>query len=228
MLADEKRMRYPSDQFICGRRGNGTRCSPSCPRHSTTRWLSPRKCNLLLEFGKLRFPVYHPPEGSQREVLRQLCEEGLQERYCIDWKAPKNTGEKGNSRERVEYELESDREDGVRESYFLIVWDFVHFAKSRSIPVGRGPRQRSRQRGGVRLEDHRHRSCVALSLLFERFLNPDRISPPDIDMDFCYNRRQRSSIRAQEYGEKASRRSSRRHARREMVVRDVGRVLGLP
>jgi len=105
MLADEKRMRYPSDQFYLRTPEEMHALFAELPEALNNTLVVAEKCNLLLEFGKLRFPVYHPPEGITREkYLRQLCEEGLQERYGIDWKAPKNTGEKAII-ERVEYEL---------------------------------------------------------------------------------------------------------------------------
>jgi DNA polymerase-3 subunit alpha len=228
MLADEKRMRYPSDQFYLRTPEEMHALFAELPEALNNTLVVAEKCNLLLEFGKLRFPVYHPPEGITREkYLRQLCEEGLQERYGIDWKAPKNTGEKAII-ERVEYELKVIEKTGFV-SYFLIVWDFVHFAKSRSIPVGPG---RGSAAGSVvayvlKITDI---DPLRYQLLFERFLNPDRISPPDIDMDFCYNRRPEviDYVR-KKYGEKCvAQIITFGTLGAKMVVRDVGRVLGLP
>ncbi|MGD0016972.1 MAG: DNA polymerase III subunit alpha [Verrucomicrobiia bacterium] len=228
MLADEKRIRYPSDQFYLRTPEEMHALFTELPEALNNTLAVAEKCNLVLEFGKLRFPVYHSPEGTTREkYLRQLCEQGLRERYGIDWKAPKNPDEK-TIVERVEYELKVIEKTGFV-SYFLIVWDFVHFAKSRGIPVGPG---RGSAAGSVvayvlKITDI---DPLRYQLLFERFLNPDRISPPDIDMDFCYNRRPEviDYVR-KKYGEKCvAQIITFGTLGAKMVVRDVGRVLGLP
>ena len=228
MLADEKRMRYPSDQFYLRTPDEIHALFAETPEALSNTLAIAEKCNLLLEFGKLRFPVYHPPEGITREkYLRQLCEQGLRERYGIEWEAPKNPGEKAIV-ERVEYELKVIEKTRFV-SYFLIVWDFVHFAKSRGIPVGPG---RGSVAGSVvayvlKITDI---DPLRYQLLFERFLNPERISPPDIDMDFCYNRRPEviDYVR-KKYGENCvAQIITFGTLGAKMVVRDVGRVLGLP
>jgi DNA polymerase III subunit alpha len=228
MLADEKRMRYPSDQFYLRTPEEMHALFAETPEALSNTLAIAEKCNLVLEFGKLRFPVYHPPEGITREkYLRQLCEQGLRERYGIEWKAPKNPDEKAIV-ERVEYELKVIEKTRFV-SYFLIVWDFVHFAKSRSIPVGPG---RGSVAGSVvayvlKITDI---DPLRYQLLFERFLNPERISPPDIDMDFCYNRRPEviDYVR-KKYGENCvAQIITFGTLGAKMVVRDVGRVLGLP
>ena len=228
MLADEKRIRYPSDQFYLRTPEEMHALFAEVPEALHNTMDIAEKCNLVLEFGKLRFPVYHPPEGIAREkYLRQLCEQGLRERYGIDWKTPKNPDEK-TIVERVEYELKVIEKTGFV-SYLLIVWDFVHFAKSQGIPVGPG---RGSAAGSVvayvlKITDI---DPLRYQLLFERFLNPDRVSPPDIDMDFCYNRRPEviDYVR-KKYGEKCvAQIITFGTLGAKMVVRDVGRVLGLP
>ena len=137
------------------------------------------KSDVKLEFGKLHLPQFDPPEGkSQRVYLQELVEEGITRRYP-------GAGEK--VKERVEHEMGIISKTGFT-SYFLITWDFVRYARSKGIPVGPG---RGSAAGSVvsyalgitDLDPLEH------DLIFERFLNPDRISMPDIDIDFCYERR---------------------------------------
>jgi DNA polymerase-3 subunit alpha len=146
LVADEKRMRYAAQQFYLRTPEEMHELFKETPEAIRNTLAVAEKCNVLLEFGKLRFPVYHPPDGLTREqYLRQLCEQGLRERYGIEWKAPQSEQEKALVA-RLEYELKVIEKTGFA-SYFLIVWDFVHFAKSKGIPVG--PRR-------VPVADHRH------------------------------------------------------------------------
>ncbi len=140
------------------------------------------RCRLDLEFGRSKYPEYPVPDGKMREgYLRELCYEGLRERY----------GERATSDaeliKRLDYELDVLEKTGFV-SYLLIVWDFIHFAKERGIPVGPG---RGSAAGSIiayvlGITDI---DPLQYGLIFERFLNPDRISPPDIDVDFCEARR---------------------------------------
>ena len=137
------------------------------------------KADVKLEFGKLHLPQFTPPEGKTQDAyLRELVEEGIKRRY---------PGAAGKVKERVEHEMGIISKTGFT-SYFLITWDFVRYARSKEIPVGPG---RGSAAGSVvsyalgitDLDPLEH------DLIFERFLNPDRISMPDIDIDFCYERR---------------------------------------
>ncbi|PIQ83709.1 MAG: DNA polymerase III subunit alpha [Candidatus Omnitrophica bacterium CG11_big_fil_rev_8_21_14_0_20_63_9] len=137
------------------------------------------RCNVELEFNKLHLPHYEPPEGKpQHDYLRELCANGLHGRYPQQSDALK---------QRLEHELSVIQQAGYT-SYFLIVWDFVRFAKERGIPVGPG-----RGSAAGSLVSY----CLGITdidplrydLLFERFLNPQRVTQPDIDIDFCYERR---------------------------------------
>ena len=137
------------------------------------------KANLELEFNQLHLPQFNPPEGkSQEAFLREQVEEGFVRRY---------PGASPAIRSRLEHELDVITKTGFT-SYFLITWDVIHYAKSRGIPVGPG---RGSAAGSV------VSYCLGITdldpvehdLIFERFLNPDRISMPDIDIDFCYERR---------------------------------------
>jgi len=227
LVSDEKRMRYVAQQFYMRTPEEMQALFPEVPEALKNTLEIAEKCNLLMEFGKLRFPVYQPPDGLTREqFLRQLCEQGLRDRYGIDWKKPNDARQK-QIVERVEYELRVMEKTGFV-SYFLIVWDFVHFARSHGIPVGPG---RGSAAGSVvayllKITDI---DPLRYNLLFERFLNPERISPPDIDMDFCYNRRPEviEYVR-NKYGETSvAQIITFGTLGAKMVVRDVGRVLGL-
>jgi DNA polymerase-3 subunit alpha len=227
LLADEKRMRYATEQFYLRTPEEMHALFADVPEAVQNTLAVAEKCNLLLEFGKLRFPVYEPPEGFTREqYLRHLCEEGLRERYGIEWKMPKNAQQQ-QIVARVEFELKIMEKTGFV-SYFLIVWDFVHFARSHNIPVGPG---RGSAAGSVvayilKITDI---DPLRYNLLFERFLNPERITPPDIDMDFCYNRRPEviDYVRKKYGDDHVAQIITFGTLGAKMVVRDVGRVLGL-
>ena len=228
LVADEKRMRYGSDQFFLKTPEEMHKLFEEVPEAITNTIAIAEKCNLILEFGKLRFPVYQPPDGFTREqYLRQLCEQGLRDRYGIEPGQPKNEQEK-NIVARVEHELHVIEKQGFT-SYFLIVWDFVHFAKSHGIPVGpgRGSAAGSLVAYVLKITDI---DPLRYGLFFERFLNPERISPPDIDMDFCYNRRPEviDYVRKKYGDDHVAQIITFGTLGAKMVVRDVGRVLGLP
>src|SRR5207302_1885722 len=181
-----------------------------------------RRCNASIEFGKSKYPEYPVPKGQTREgYLRELCYKGLEERYGERAKIDNQL------RERLAYELGVLEKTGFV-SYIVIVWDFIHFAKGRGIPVGPG---RGSAAGsliayvlGVTDIDP-----LQYGLLFERFLNPDRVSPPDIDVDFCEARRgEVLEYVRQKYGERrVAQIITFGKLKAKSVVRDVGRVMGL-
>src|SRR5213594_2923732 len=180
------------------------------------------RCHLDLEFGSSKYPEYPAPAGKSREeYLRELCYEGLRQRY----------GERAaNDPElirRLDYELGVLEKTGFV-SYLLIVWDFIHFAKERGIPVGPG---RGSAAGSILayvlgITDI---DPLQYGLLFERFLNPERVSPPDIDVDFCEARRgEVLEYVRQKYGERrVAQIITFGKLKAKSVVRDVGRVMGL-
>ena len=227
LLSDEKRMRYVAEQFYLRTPEEMHELFAEVPEALQNTLAVAEKCNLLLEFDKLRFPAYQPPDGFTREqYLRHLCEQGLRARYDIEWKKPKDPREKSII-DRVEFELKIMEKTGFV-SYFLIVWDFVHFARSSGIPVGPG---RGSAAGSVvayllKITDI---DPLRYNLLFERFLNPERISPPDIDMDFCYNRRPEviDYVRKKYGDDHVAQIITFGTLGAKMVVRDVGRVMGL-
>jgi DNA polymerase-3 subunit alpha len=226
-LADEKRMRYATPNFYFKSPEEMAALFAEAPDALKNTLEIAEKCNLMLEFGKIHYPKYAPPEAKTREqFLYELCDHGLRERYGIEWLAPKNEREKAIV-QRLDYELKVIEKTGFAD-YFLIVWDFVNFAKTHGIPVGpgRGSAAGSLVAYVLGITDI---DPLRYHLLFERFLNPERISPPDIDMDFCYNRRPEiiEYVR-QKYGEKnVAQIITFGTLGAKMVVRDVGRVLGM-
>ncbi|OGW75893.1 MAG: DNA polymerase III subunit alpha [Omnitrophica bacterium RBG_13_46_9] len=178
------------------------------------------KCNLELDFSKIHLPQYNVPEGmSREEYLKKLVDEGLKKRYDrID----------AVIEDRVKHELRIIQNSGYT-SYFLIAWDFVNFAKSKDIPVGpgRGSAAGSVVSYALGITDI---DPLRYGLIFERFLNPERITMPDIDIDFCYERRN-------EVIDYVINKYSKNNVAQIItfgtmmakgVVRDVGRVMGMP
>src|SRR5213082_1752526 len=180
------------------------------------------RCGLDLEFGRSKYPEYPVPAGKTREgYLRELCFQGLSTRY----------GESATSdpelKRRLEYELGVLEKTGFV-SYLLIVWDFIHFAKEKGIPVGPG---RGSAAGSIvafvlGITDI---DPLQYGLVFERFLNPDRVSPPDIDVDFCETRRGEvlEYVRQKYGGRRVAQIITFGKLKAKSVVRDVGRVMGL-
>ncbi|HEV8184907.1 MAG TPA: DNA polymerase III subunit alpha, partial [Chthoniobacterales bacterium] len=219
MVHDERRMRYVPELYF--KSADEMRALfPEHPSAILNTLEIAERCNLELEFGKSKYPEYPAPEGKTREAyLRELCYKGLHERY----------GGRTDSEliTRLDYELDVLEKTGFV-SYFLIVWDFIHFAKQRGIPVGpgRGSAAGSMVAYVLRITDV---DPLQFNLLFERFLNPERISPPDIDVDFCEARRSEvlEYVR-QKYGERrVSQIITFGKLKAKSVVRDVGRVIGL-
>src|SRR5207249_6903508 len=180
------------------------------------------RCHVDLEFGHSKYPEYPVPSGKTREgYLRELCYDGLRERYGAQ--ATTDTELLG----RLEYELGVLEKTGFV-SYLLIVWDFIHFAKEKGIPVGpgRGSAAGSMVAYVLGITDI---DPLQYGLIFERFLNPDRVSPPDIDVDFCEARRgEVLEYVRQKYGERrVAQIITFGKLKAKSVVRDVGRVMGL-
>ncbi len=221
MVHDEKRMRYtPELYFKSAAEMNAL--FPDHPEAISNTVAIAERCNLKLDFGTSKFPEYEAPEGkTRRQYLRELCEEGLRKRF----------GERAATdpdlRARLTKELEVLEKTGFV-SYFLIVWDFIHFAKQRGIPVGpgRGSAAGSLIAYVLEITDI---DPLKFGLLFERFLNPERVSPPDIDVDFCESRRgEVLEYVRQKYGERrVSQIITFGKLKAKSVVRDVGRVMGL-
>ncbi len=221
MVHDEKRMRYGTELFFKTPEEMRALFHETPAACDNTLRIA-EQCNLEIEFGVSKYPAYDPPEGKTREeYLRQLCHAGLRKRY----------GERAETDpalvQRVEYELGVLEKAGFV-SYFLIVWDFISYARSQGIPVGpgRGSAAGSMVAYLLGITDI---DPLRFGLIFERFLNPERVSPPDIDIDFCMERRgEVIDYVRRKYGERAVSQiitfgtlSSR------AVLRDVTRVLGM-
>ncbi len=178
------------------------------------------RCNLELDFSRIHLPVYTPPGGLTREeFLEQLCREGIRKRFSNKF---------GDAyKERLEHELKIINEMGFT-SYFLIVWDFIHYAKQNNIPTGPG---RGSAAGSLvsYLLEITDIDPIKYKLLFERFLNPERKELPDIDIDFCYVRRPEViNYVTQKYGqENVAQIITFGTMQARAVVRDVGRVMGM-
>lgn len=220
MVMDEKRMRYVPELYF--KTAEEMRALFSeVPESCDNTLRIAERCTFEMEFGVQKYPAFDAPAGLTREAyLRQLCEVGLRDRY----------GERAGSddvlRKRLEYELSVIERTGFV-SYFLIVWDFIRYAREKGIPVGPG---RGSAAGSLIAY------CLGITdidpihygLIFERFLNPERISPPDIDVDFCMVRRgEVIEYVRRKYGERAvSQIVTFGTLGAKSVVRDVSRVLG--
>jgi DNA polymerase-3 subunit alpha len=221
MVSDEHRMRYQPELYFKSPE-EMRELFKDFPESITNTLEIGERCNLEIELGKSKYPEYPMSNGGSREAyLRELCETGLRERY----------GERAATdpklRQRLEYEI------GVLEktkfvSYILIVWDFIHFAKGKKIPVGpgRGSAAGSLVAYVLGITDI---DPLQFGLIFERFLNPERVSPPDIDVDFCKERRgEVLEYVRQKYGERrVSQIVTFNKMNAKSAVRDVGRVIGL-
>src|SRR5438270_525307 len=221
MVHDERRMRYPAELYF--KSADEMRALfPDHPEAITNTIAIADRINLELEFGVSKYPEYPVPEGKTREAyLRELCYKGLHDRYG------ERAGTDSELIKRLDYEVDILERTGFV-SYFLIVWDFIHFAKQRGIPVGpgRGSAAGSLVAYVLGITDI---DPLQFGLIFERFLNPERVSPPDIDVDFCKDRRgEVLEYVRQKYGERrVSQIVTFNKMNAKSAVRDVGRVIGL-
>ena len=219
-VSDEDRMRYEGGQYYLKSEEEMASLFPYAPEALENTHKIAERCNVEIEFGVQKLPHFDVPEGfTAWEYLQKLCLEGFAKRY------PDQPEE---LRERLLYELNTIHTMGYVD-YFLIVWDFIHYAKSRSIMVGPG---RGSAAGSIvsyclEITDI---DPIRYQLLFERFLNPERVSMPDIDVDFCYERRQEViDYVVEKYGKDCvAQIVTFGTLAARGVIRDVGRVLDLP
>ena len=219
-VSDENRMRYEGGQYYCKSEEEMRALFPYAQEALDNTYKIAKRCNVEIEFGVTKLPKFQVPEGYDSwSYLNHLCLEGFLKRYPDD---------DGTLKKRLEYELDVIRTMGYVD-YFLIVWDFINYARSKDIMVGpgRGSAAGSIVSYSLGITDI---DPVRYNLLFERFLNPERVSMPDIDVDFCYERRQEvidyvvekygkdQVVQIVTFGTLAAR----------GVIRDVGRVLDLP
>ena len=219
-LADENRLRYEGGQYYIKSEEEMRRLFPYALQALENTQRIADRCHVEIEFGVTKLPKYDVPEGyTSWEYLNKLCRDGLEKRYEPVTK---------ELEERLTYELSVIRSMGYVD-YFLIVWDFIKYARDHGISVGPG---RGSAAGSI------VSYCLGITsidpvkyqLLFERFLNPERVSMPDIDVDFCFERRQEvidyvvrkygadRVVQIVTFGTMAAR----------GVIRDVGRVMDLP
>ena len=220
LLRDENRMRYEGGQYYVKSEEEMRRLFPYAPEAIENTGKIAERCNVEIEFGVTKLPKFDVPDGyTAWEYLNKLCFEGLDERY---------TDNKEELKKRLNYELGVIKDMGYVD-YFLIVWDFIRYAREQGIMVGPGRGSAagslvSYTLGITKLDP------IKYDLLFERFLNPERVSMPDIDVDFCFERRQEvidyvvekygkdQVVQIVTFGTMAAR----------GVIKDVGRVMDIP
>ena len=219
-ISDSKRLKFATDQFYFKTPQEMASIFAETPEALSNTMRIAEKCNLRLDFDKLHYPTFHADhEGNLRDYLAHLCEEGLPRRY----------GEVSPAiRQRLEYEIGVIDAKGLT-SYILIVWDFVHYAREKGIPVGPG---RGSAVGSLvcYLLGISDIDPLKYGLPFERFINPERPSFPDIDIDLCYNRRNEViDYVVRKYGKSnVAQIITFGTLGAKMAVRDVGRALGYP
>lgn len=216
---DENRMRFPNDQFYLKSEQEMEYLFSDLPEAIENTQKITEQCNVEFQFGEIHLPEFHAPGGKiNREYLRELCTEGLIDRY----------GEMiSHLKERLEYELSTIESMGYVE-YFLIVWDFINYARQNGIMVGpgRGSAAGSIVAYALKITDI---DPIKYGLIFERFLNPERISMPDIDIDFCYERRQEViNYVIEKYGaDKVAQIITFGTMKAKAAIRDVGRAMNM-
>lgn len=227
-LADEDRMRYEGGQYYVKSGEEMAELFPYALEALENTQKIADRCNVEIEFGVTKLPKYDVPEGYDSwGYLNKLCYDGLKERYGD--RADTDRDQAGMTlRERLEYELSVIRKMGYVD-YFLIVWDFINYAKKNRIMVGPG---RGSAAGSIVSYCLKITNIdpIRYDLLFERFLNPERVSMPDIDVDFCYERRQEViDYVGRKYGaDKVVQIVTFGTMAAKGVIRDVGRVMDLP
>lgn len=226
-LSDEDRMRYEGGQYYVKSEEEMKGLFPYAWEAVENTQRIADRCHVEIEFGVTKLPKFDVPEGYDSwTYLNKLCYDGLQERYG-DADAP--AGETGQTlQERLDYELNVIKTMGYVD-YFLIVWDFINYARNNGIMVGPG---RGSAAGSIVSYCLKITNIdpIRYNLLFERFLNPERVSMPDIDIDFCFERRQEViDYVGRKYGaEKVVQIVTFGTLAAKGVIRDVGRVMDLP
>ena len=214
------RMRFETDEFYLKSEAEMAALFPDHPEAISNTADIAARCNLEFTFGEYHLPSFDVPAGDTAQAyLHRLCMEGFAKRYD-----PNDT----EKRARLEYELDMIARMGFVD-YFLIVWDFIHYAKTHGIPVGPGRGSAAGSMVAYCL-DITTLDPLQYSLYFERFLNPERVSMPDIDVDFCY-------VRRQEVIDYVTKKYGADHVAQIVTfgtmaargaIRDVGRALNIP
>ena len=219
-LSDEDRMRYEGGQYFVKSPEEMAMLFPYAPEALENTYKIAQRCNVEIEFGVTKLPKYDVPEGyTSWEYLNKLCWDGFAERYPDDI---------GKLRDQLTYELSIIQKMGYVD-YFLIVWDFIKYSRDHGIAVGPGRGSAagslvSYTLGITNIDPAKYQ------LLFERFLNPERVSMPDIDVDFCFERRQEViDYVVRKYGkDRVAQIVTFGTLAARGVLRDVGRVMDMP
>lgn len=229
VMSDPKRMRYRTQEFYMKTRAEMEQLFRELPGALDTTLEVAEKCSLELEFGKLHFPTFTTPDGTpQKKYLVSICLRGISRLYDIaDPAHPRDDREK-TVMDQFHREMDIIDKTGFV-NYFLVVWDFVRFARENGIPVGPG-----RGSGGGSMVAYvlgiTTIDPLRYNLIFERFLNPERVSPPDFDIDFCQSRRgEVIEYVKDKYGRaNVAQITTFGSLGAKTVIRDVGRVLEVP
>ena len=219
-LSDEDRMRYEGGQYFVKSPEEMATLFPYAPEALENTYKIAQRCNVEIEFGVTKLPKYDVPEGyTSWEYLNKLCWDGFAERY------PNDTGK---LKDQLTYELSIIQKMGYVD-YFLIVWDFIKYSRDHGIAVGPGRGSAagslvSYTLGITNIDPAKYQ------LLFERFLNPERVSMPDIDVDVCFERRQEViDYVVRKYGkDRVAQIVTFGTLAARGVLRDVGRVMDMP
>lgn len=219
-LADEDRMRYEGGQYYVKSEEEMKGLFPYAWEAVENTQRIADRCHVEIEFGNYKVPHYEVPEGYDSwTYLNKLCRDGMAERYPED---------DGTLQKRLEYELDIIKTMGFVD-YFLIVWDYINYCRENNIAVGPG---RGSAAGSIVSYCLKITNIdpIKYNLLFERFLNPERVSMPDIDVDFCFERRQEViDYVGRKYGtDKVVQIVTFGTMAAKGVIRDVGRVMDLP
>ena len=219
-IEDDDRLKFPNDEFYLKSPEEMKNIFHDIPSAIENSVKIAEMCHVDFNFNELHLPNYTAPEGyTNAQYLRELCFKGLKERYRSIDKALED---------RLEYELSTIEKMGYVE-YFLIVWDFIHYAKNNDIMVGpgRGSAAGSLVAYTLRITDI---DPIKYNLIFERFLNPERITMPDIDIDFCYERRQEViNYVIEKYGsDHVAQIITFGTMKARAAIRDVGRAINMP
>ncbi len=219
-LSDENRMRYEGGQYYVKSEAEMRQLFPYAAQALENTQKIADRCQVEIEFGHTKLPLYEVPEGyTSLSYLKKLCYDGLHRRYPDTWQ---------QLEDKLSYELSIIERMGYVD-YFLIVWDYINFARTHGIPVGPG---RGSAAGSLvaYTTGITNIDPIKYNLIFERFLNPERVSMPDIDVDFCYVRRQEViDYVIEKYGKDCvTQIITFGTLAARGVIRDVGRVMDLP
>ncbi|HOK05007.1 MAG TPA: DNA polymerase III subunit alpha [Victivallales bacterium] len=228
LLKDTNRMKFESEEMYLKSADEMFSLFKDIPDAIKNTIEIAEKCNLELPFGENHYPVFNASGiDDKKKFLRDICLEGIKEKYGFDPNKSSLSPEEQKVIDRMDYELNVIAKAGYT-SYFLIVWDFIKYAKSVNIPVGEG---RGSGAGSIvaYLSGITGIDPLRFNLLFERFLNPERVTPPDFDIDFCERRRgEVIDYVKNKYGEKSVVQVATYNKMKEkMVFKDIARVLDI-